>query len=175
MASVTMKPSIRNVALLKKAFSFKFSSMWFLIPQCLIFIFIIWNKLVERLRLRARKNEESGVDWAHHHSRSQRLCSFWSEPRIMTTGWTQFFEHAQSAAVFCIPSQSDLWDSTGSSSTADLLCWSSAEIAILGVQTLGTRMVHYKNKLSIKCFFSHHPINSVVPENIHTFPSGNSD
>ena len=29
------------------------------------------------------------------HSCPQRLLSFWSAPRIATSGWVRFFEHAQ--------------------------------------------------------------------------------
>ena len=39
------------------------------------------------------------VRTSNHHSRPQRLRSFWSAPRIKTSGWTWFLEHAQSTRL----------------------------------------------------------------------------
>lgn len=90
----------------KKIFSFKVSSpVWFLIVQCLIFIIIIWKKLVERLL--AKKNKTKSEALIEHTTIlvNRGRAPFWSALIIPTSSWTQFFEQAQSTAVFVLYSQ----------------------------------------------------------------------
>lgn len=96
---------IITAALLKKIFSFKVSSpVWFLIVQCLIFIIIIWKKLVERLLAKKKTKSEALIEHTTILVNRGR-APFWSAPIIPTSSWTQFFEQVQSTAVFVLYSQ----------------------------------------------------------------------
>ena len=81
--------------------------------------------------------------WSHHHahSRPQRPCSFWSAPRIATSGLVQrrsgfewLWKHnwLRPEPIRFVRLDSEHAQSDGSPWIADFRCWTRPEVAILG-------------------------------------------